>query len=238
VVCSSGVGFDPLVDGTRYTFSNAGLYNGLFVMQDDQTGSTWTHYDGTVLQGPLAGTDVALEIQPLVHTPWADWLDEHPDTLVPVRETGYEDRYQDVEPGRPGLGPRFEETLLREDPRLPGHELVLGADLGGEYRAYVLADLPPGPSVVSDELAGQPVVVFADAGSDFALAFCARTDGETLEFSVADGRWTSVDGTEWSSSGRATAGPRAGTQLGFVTSFVTEWYGWSGYHPSTSIHGR
>ena len=39
-------------------------------MRDCQTGSLWTHFDGSVLQGPLAGTGVALDLQPLVHTTW------------------------------------------------------------------------------------------------------------------------------------------------------------------------
>ncbi len=60
-------------------------------MADDQTRSIWTHYDGTVLTGPLAGTGAEMEIQPIVHTTWEDWLDQHPETLVPVWETGYED---------------------------------------------------------------------------------------------------------------------------------------------------
>jgi len=70
VICSSGVGFDPVIDGTRYMFDVAGLYNGLFVMSDRLTGSVWTHYDGTILTGPLAGTGTALTIQPMLQQRW------------------------------------------------------------------------------------------------------------------------------------------------------------------------
>ena len=42
-------------------------------------------------------------------------------------------------------------------------------------------------------------------------------------------------GTVWDRSGRAVAGPDTGAELGFVTSFVTEWYGWAAYHPNTGI---
>jgi len=33
-------------------------------------------------------------------------------------------------------------------------------------------------------------------------------------------------------------GPGSGSQLEYVTSFVTEWYGWAAYHPQTNIFGR
>lgn len=238
MVCSSGVGFDPLIDGTRHTFYASGLYNGLFVMTDDQTGSVWTHFDGTVLQGPLAGDGVALELEPIVHVPWSDWLADHPDTLVPTWFTGFEERYRDITPGGGGLSAYFESTLVHEDDRLGVGELVLGVNVGADYRAYVLASVAyDGPVAIADELGGSPVVVFADAAANYGLAFCASIDGTTLEFDVADGAWVSGDGTRWNAAGTAVAGPRAGEQLAFVTSFVTEWYGWSGYYPSTSIYG-
>ena len=60
----------------------AGLYNGLFVMRDRETGSVWTHYDGTILTGPLAGTGLRMEIEPILHLRWSDWLDRYPEGLA------------------------------------------------------------------------------------------------------------------------------------------------------------
>ena len=62
-----------MVAGTHYTFEVAGVYNGLFVMSDRQTGSVWTHYDGTVLTGPLADGEPRMQIEPMVQPRWADW---------------------------------------------------------------------------------------------------------------------------------------------------------------------
>jgi hypothetical protein len=156
VVCSSGVGFDPLIEGTRHTFYASGLYNGLFVMTDDQTGALWTHFDGTVLQGPLAGGEIELELQPIVHMPWGDWREAHPDTLVPISETGYENRYRDVSPGGGGLSDFFESMLIHEDDRLGVGELVLGVNVGPGYRAYVLASVAyDGPVAIADSRAAR-----------------------------------------------------------------------------------
>ena len=237
-MCSSGIGFDPVANGTLYTFDVNGLYNGVFVMRDRQTGSLWTHFDGSILQGPLAGTGVSLELQPLVHTTWAEWLAIHPDTLVPEWDTPYTDRYRDVTPGGGGIRGAFQESLLNEDDRLETGELVLGAGVGSDFRAYVLDDFPDGLTVLADELGGFPIVVFLDPDDSFGLAYSAAVEGTLLEFHIDDGLIVDNEGSAWNISGTAIEGPRTGTALQFVTSFVTEWYGWVAYYPDTSIYGR
>lgn len=215
-----------------------GLYNGVFVMTDRQTGSLWTHFDGQVLQGPLVDTGTRLQLKPLVHTTWEEWLELYPNTLVPEWDTPYTDRYRDVTPGGGGLGPAFQDSLLSEDPRLDIGELVLGAGVGDDFTAYVLADFPNELNVVPDTLGGFPIVAFLDPSEHFGLAYSATVDGVVLEFSVVDGAIVDNEGTTWDITGMATDGPRAGTSLQFVTSFVTEWYGWAAYYPTTSIYGR
>ena len=236
-MCSSGIGFDPVANGTHYTFDVSGLYNGVFVMRDRQTGSLWTHFDGAVLQGPLAGSETQLELKPLIHTTWAEWLEIHPDTLVPEWNTPFVDRYRDVTPGGGGLSGRFANTLLNTDDRLPEGELILGAGVGSDFRAYVLADFPSELTVVPDELGGFPIVAFLNPADSFGLAYSATVDGTVLEFSVESGAIVDHEGTTWDITGAATDGPRAGSELQFVTSFVTEWYGWAAYYPDTSIYG-
>lgn len=237
MVCSSGVGFNPEINGTRYTFDVYGLYNGLFVMADRQTGSVWTHYDGSILNGPLAGQGIALEMRPIVHTTWSDWIATYPDTTVLDWYPEFEARYRTIEPGRGGLGPEFQATILNWDDRLPENELVLGVNVGSEYRAYVLAEFGSGLQVIEDTLGGLPVVVFLEPKSDFGLAFESAVDGELLYFEVEGDRIIDSGGSRWDISGTAVSGPLAGSKLPYVTSFVTEWYGWAAYHPQTSIFG-
>ncbi len=73
-------------------------------MADRQTGSVWTHYDGSILNGPLAGQGIALEMRPIVHTTWSDWIATYPDTTVLDWYPEFEARYRTIEPGRGGLG--------------------------------------------------------------------------------------------------------------------------------------
>ena len=237
MVCSSGVGFDPNIDGTVYTFDVAGIYNGLFVMSDRQTGSVWTHYDGTVLEGPLAGQDISLTIEPMVHTTWEQWADTQPETLVLDWYEQFASRYRDVSVGQAGLGTQFRDTLVNVDDRLAENELVVGAGVGSDFRAYVLADAGDGLTVINDVLGDQPVVVFVDSSASFGLAFWAVVGDQIRTFSVAGDKIVDDTGTTWAVDGTAIDGPEAGESLDFVTSFVTEWYGWAAYHPATGIYG-
>lgn len=237
MACSSGIGFNPEIDGIRYTFDVYGLYNGLFVMADRQTGSVWTHYDGSILTGPLAGQGKALEIQPIVHTTWEDWLATYPNTTVLDWYPEFESRYRSIDPGRDGLGPQFQDTILNWDERLAQNELVLGVNVGSEYRAYVLADFGGGMQIVEDTLGGVPIVLFVETDTDFGLAFESTVNGDLISFEVEGDRIVDSVGSEWNISGKAINGPSAGGQLTFVTSFVTEWYGWAAYHPQTTIFG-
>lgn len=198
----------------------------------------WTHYDGRVLTGELAEQDLHLQIEPIIHTTWADWVALYPQTTVLDWYPEFAGRYRTIEPGRGGLGPQFQRTLLNIDERLPGNELVLGASLGSAERAYVLADFGNQPTVLHDTLGEQPIVIFLDGENTFALAYSSVLDGEVLQFSMNAETIVDASGTQWDSTGRALDGPLEGSQLDFVTSFVTEWYGWAAYHPGTSIFGR
>lgn len=213
MICSSGIGFNPVIDGTRYTFDVAGLYNGLFVMADRQTGSVWTHFDGTVLNGPLANQNIRLEISLLAQTTWADWVESYPETLVLDWYPEFASRYRDdLVPGRGGLGPQFQQTLLNWDDRLPENELVLGVGIGEEFRAFVLADFDDGLTAVHDTLADTPIVIFIDKSSNYGLAFVPQLDGELIELTAVDGTINDNLGNEWDLNGTAVAGPNSGAQ--------------------------
>jgi hypothetical protein len=223
-----------------YTFEAAGLYNGLFVMRDRETSSVWTHYDGTVLTGTLAGQGTQLQIKSMAHTTWERWLEDHPETLVLAPIDEYRPWYGNAQWGDAVIGAAwfgrlFSDTLINDDDRLPGNKLVLGVGVGDEFRAYPLPAIGP-LTVIHDELGGHPIVTFLDPASLFGLAFSAVVDGDQREFEVVDGEVYDTEGNRWRLDGVATTGPDQGASLEFVTSFVTEWYGWAAYHPETSIY--
>ena len=90
------------------------------------------------------------------------------------------------------------------------------------------------------EVDGVPLVILADTEGEPSLAYHrALTDGRVLDFERGDDgslRDTQTD-SHWTSSGLATSGELEGVQLTFVTSFLSEWYGWAAFHPDTTIEG-
>ena len=93
--------------------------------------------------------------------------------------------------------------------------------------------------MLNDTLAGQPILVVYDEGGHMGLAYDPVVEGRVLEFynGASDGLELRDRQTDslWDSQARAVSGPLAGTTLEFVPSFISEWYGWSGYHPDTLL---
>ncbi len=202
------------------------------VIADRQTGTIWSHLSGTAFQGPLEGRK--MELIPLLHTTWEEWLRLHPESTVLSYDTEFQDRYRSVSIGR--ANGRFADQLLTIDDRLPSNELVLGVMAGGEFAAYPIDQLEEVGGVLNDEIADLPIVVFYDVSAGAAIAYSSVVDGEVAEFELADsGEFAasdSVTGGIWDFAGRQLGGD--GT-LEFVASYLSEWYGWSAYHPSTAI---
>ena len=207
------------------------------VMVERETRTVFTHIEGKGVQGVLAGEQ--LEFLPLLHLTWGDWKQLHPETTVLDPDTPFSGQYtRPVVTGSAALGPGFAQSLLNVDDRLPGNELILGVQVGETFVAYPFSILQQEGNVIADTIEGQKLVVFADAEAPSGLAYLATVDGSELTFRAAlePGFFTDDQtGSRWNIEGKALSGPMAGRSLTYVASFVTEWYGWSAYHPETGI---
>jgi hypothetical protein len=232
--CSSAAAFDARVGGDARTFQVIGSYQGTHVIGDYETHSVWASFTGRCLLGPAEGE--RLGRLPAFQASWAEWSARFPDTLV--ADGAGEPRDGHGFDRRPGTdeGPLGGYEL--EDHRLPSAELVLGVEAGGRSTAYPLAALTDAGGVVNDDLGGAAVVVLSSAESWIAMAFHATVDGVRLEFDAAGpGARDRSTGSDWDLTGRAVAGPLAGTRLEFGDSLVEEWHAWAAYHPQTDIFG-
>ena len=202
-------------------------------MADRQTSSVWSHLDGEAIEGPLTGTEMSF--LPLVHTTWEEWLDLNPETSVLSYDTDFQAQYRDVSLGMPNG--RFAQQLLTIDDRLQSEALVLGVMIEDTFVAYPVSVLEQTSGVINDNVAGTSIVVFYDAPANAAIAFSRQVDGQEAQFEIVTGdsflARDSVSGALWDFSGRGVA---AEDSLDFVTSYLSEWYGWSAYHPATTIY--
>jgi len=237
--CSSGAAFDPVIEGRRYTFRLEGLYNGTIMPIDYETGSHWTGFTGTSIEGAMKGK--VMERLPLFQCTWREWLELHPDTLVPEGKdesrTGHGEGHF---PGGPIVAPRFRALLSHIDKRLPHYELVLGVMAGGAARAYPLAALEAhGGRVLNDRVGAADVAIFFRPGTWMAGAYERSVEGRSLTFrSEGETVLDEQTGSRWEVSGRASAGALAGRQLKYVHSGVEEFHIWGAFHPGTDVFGE
>lgn len=214
-------------------FEVFGLNEGVLLMFDRQTGSVWHHFNGESRSGYYNGTN--LDFLPVQMMQWDQWVELYPDTVVLSDNTGYQHNYRPITPGAADGS-----TSAFVDYRLPANALVLGVQVAGGMKAYPQQLVDEAGGVVNDVIGDHSIVVFFDTTGS-GLAYSAELNGAVLEFSPhpsKTGKWTdSLTGSTWNSSGTAISGEFEGTQLGWVTSFVTEWYGWAEYHTGTEIFG-
>ena len=203
-------------------------------MRDRETGTIWTHLDGKAIAGPLEGE--RLQIIAVPHMTWGEWKADHPQTLVLSPDTPYRDRY--LQPVQIAVyNPR--EAIYGDD-RLPSYTLIVGTEVQEVFKGYPLHELEPAGGVVNDTVAGMPIVVVYDMASMTGLAYLRDIDGSTLEFYNASPEGYAIRDLEtdslWDIHGRAIEGVYEGTSLSFVPSFISEWYGWSAYHPDSDLY--
>ena len=202
------------------------------VMADRQTNSIWSHLDGEAFEGTMTGAE--MDFIPLIHTTWEEWQTLHPETTVISYDTEYQAQYRSVTLGMPNG--RFADQLLTVDDRLQSEALVLGVMVEDAFVAYPVTELGQSNGVINETVAGVPIVVFYDGDNNAAIAFSRVVDGEEAQFEIVPGDTflvrDSVTGTRWNFEGHSVD---TDDSLEFVTSYLSEWYGWSAYHPTTTI---
>tara|TARA_Y100000590_G_scaffold467876_1_gene648379 strand:- start:1973 stop:2626 length:654 start_codon:yes stop_codon:yes gene_type:complete len=209
-----------------------GLDRGVLIMSDRETNSTWEHLTGKAINGPLKGT--RLPIVPLPQLSWREWVNLHPETLVLDPKTNFAHRYRKVQ-----IGQAHPSESVFGDDRLAPNSLVVGVEKNNMYAGFSLAALKLAGGVVNVEIGGHPVVVVYDENSNLGMAYSSYLSGRLLSFKSAtrNGSLVLLDstGNTWSVDGLALSGLLEGSRLKFIPSFVTEWYGWSAYHPDTLL---
>jgi hypothetical protein len=255
-LCNTGIAFErPVIDGRLLDFGTSGkLLHSNLVMYDRQTETYWAQATGQAILGELVGEQ--LEFVPARILSFGDWRAAHPNGLVLSRETGHDrpygqNPYEGYDASRP--------FLFSGDPdeRLPSTSRVLGIARPNDVVAFpykvVAADAVNGWAVVTEEVGGEPVVVFWRRGTASALdtsaiaegrdvgaiaAYRPRVGGRSLTFEVRDGRIVDREtGSTWNILGQAVSGSLAGKELVPELAVDSFWFDWAAFHPDTRIYG-
>ena len=149
-LCGSGMAFTSTINGRQLDFGVSGLlYNSDVLLYDRQSRSLWSQIRKTAVTGSMKGTQ--LNAVPLSHTTWRDWQAHHPTTQVLSTDTGFRRNYK-VSPysgyGRDG---RLYFPVAEENSRYRRKSMVLGLEIGGQFKAYPFDELKKGPDKFADE---------------------------------------------------------------------------------------
>lgn len=169
--------YDPHIKGERLTFGTSGkLYKSALVMYDRRTESLWSQIMQQAIAGPMTGTRLAM--LPATHTNWADWVRQHPNTLVlspdtgTGRDYGFDPYVAYVESGQPKF--RRGTPPSRPDVKLGNMDRVVGIEVAGIHKAYPFRVLEKRKQPLRDTIGDQEVLVRFDAKSDSAFVTDAK----------------------------------------------------------------
>ena len=182
-------------------------------MQDQETGSLWSHILGRAMSGPLKGT--SLDIIPSVMTDWQSWLKSYPETTVTMLAR---------------TARKFRSEIIRNPA-----DFGLGLVHAGKSRFWRFDRLLREP-IANDQLAHLKLTVFYDSTSRSASAWNRTIADRVLTFRELAGQ---VRDTETESSwdvqtGTALEGPLKGTQLEAIPAIISFSDVWKRFHPEST----
>ncbi len=228
------------IEGRELTFGVSGkLIMNALVMYDRQTDSLWSQFLGVGVAGHFEGT--VLEPLGSSLTTWAEWRDEHPDTLVLDQGGRRRDPYAGYYAG--GSAGVLGESIA--DDRLGRKEFVAGVQWNGGAKAYPFRHLSETP-IVNDTFRGTDLLVVFSAGNATIAIYDRAVGDRTLTFEAVTGAAAgsvaiplrdAETGSIWSGrSGVAVDGPLAGARLKLLPSLQVFWFAWSDFFPQTEFY--
>ncbi|NNF13092.1 MAG: DUF3179 domain-containing protein [Gemmatimonadetes bacterium] len=226
----------PRVDGEVHWFAEQGLFDGLFLMRDEESGTFWDHMTGDAVYGPMVGS--SLDVQPLVMTTAEQALKVAPDARVTLSDQAIR-RDSDMKVVgllagiRGRLNAFFQGTVAEEDDRRPTMDLGLGLWTDENATYYPMDRVREEGRALVDTFNGENVLVFIDPKTFVLSAFIVSGgdpawDGDVLRLSDAS---YVENGVLHDPSGNTVEGARP-------LQVFTRWYGFSLTFPETEVWGE
>ena len=196
-LCGSAILYDGRAGGAVHRFGTSGLlYRSNKLMYDRTTNSLWEQYTGEPVWGDLVGAGLRLDVLPVVHTTWEEWLAAHPDTRVLDIETGHSRDYRE---GAAYARYFASSGLMFPVPDRRGplavKDSVYAVRHNGEVAAYPILLLGE-RGFVEDEIGGERAVVFATADRTGGRAYAAGAV-RFVSFDADAGIALAEDGARW-----------------------------------------
>ncbi|MCP4139661.1 MAG: DUF3179 domain-containing protein [Chloroflexi bacterium] len=252
-LCGAGVAYDGRAsNGEEYTFGSSGfLFRSNKLMYDRQTRTLWNQLTGEPVLGELVGSDIKLDLLPVVVSTWDAWLAQHPDTKVLDINTGYNRPYS---PGA-AYGHYFidEDTMFpvwQRSNLLPNKDRIYALEIEDIPKAYPVEILAK-EEVVNDTIGKTEIVLIASRGevtvtgdSQRAGEVFYNAGGEVRAyvrigeiFSPTQNPDTVLDSKAniWQITEEALIGPD-GELAPRINGHLAYWFGWYSFFPQTLLY--
>ncbi len=147
-LCGSALAFERIVNGTATEFGVSGLlHNSDLVMYDRHEGNLWQQITGEAIVGPAARRSETLVKVPIITVPWSQWKNEHPDTQVLSRNTGFTRNYDQYPYGTYEENDELLFGVKGLDRSLQIKTVVYGVEVNGSSKAYPVSVFDETPKI-------------------------------------------------------------------------------------------
>ncbi|UCC84927.1 MAG: DUF3179 domain-containing protein [Gemmatimonadota bacterium] len=221
-----------MINGETHHFEFIGLYDGVSILRDRETGGYWHHITGQCLYGPLAGARLA-GLSNLLHLSVDQALNvyDHLEIAVsdrPIR--GTPSRWWPLAESVPALPDRLRNTMAGEDTRRSTMDVGLGVWNQRIQRYYPMESIAASDDYVIDEFDGRRLLVYFDpAGHALSALYTRATSAEWRDKDLV------LDTGEFIHGGvlHDPQGSRLVTER--PMQLFTRWYGYALTFPTTEI---
>lgn len=216
--------------------NNVGLYDGLFVMQDEESKTLWNHITGEAMYGPHVGRSLG-PVGNMLQMNVQEALELDPDMQVAISDRPYSGRYDQAGGGflseEAQLQGFFVETLGEEDTRRPRMDMGLGVWTGGTQRYYPMEEIRARDGAFIDRLDGRNVLVFIERRSATPTALFVNAETAT-----ADGNEVRLDSGQVVRGGILYDADGNKLERELPQQTFTRWYGYVLTFPETEVYGQ
>ena len=223
--------FTPTIDGQLLHFEYRGLFNGVSLLWDSETGSYWHHITGKALDGPMKGRQMPMYNLLLATVEQA--LEGDPDLMVAIsdREIRTRSRWSPLTDRVRMLSDRLRRTMRGEDSRRPEMDIGLGVWTNDTQTYYPMEVVNDKGGFVFDRIDGRGVLIYIEPTANTVAALYTEARGASWDGTVLrmnNGRHVRAGGLfDGDSEVRAERPMQV----------FTRWYGYALTFPGTGVYG-
>lgn len=180
-LCGSILAFSRYINDEELTFGVSGLlYQSDVLFYDHKTESLWSQLKMQSVSGKFAGAE--MKLIPYTFSTWREWKDQHPNSLVLSKDTGYIRNYNSDPYLSYYSSKKIYFPVNKTNDRFHPKEKILVVLSGDKSKAYPFSYLEKIDGTFEDKIGSQIVKITSKKGKYFNVT---DNNGITKEYFVS-----------------------------------------------------